>query len=160
VYTSAHLSWGVVSKQHGEALMALNKSRILLGGFVGGIVWNAWSFFTYTRVASGYTAMQNAGLFLKQPRYPAFQAQWIVILFVMSFVVAYLYASVRATLGPGPKTALKLGLLAGFLAGFPDNFAAATWSALPRIFPLAWMLEMWIGATLATLVAGALYKDA
>ncbi len=140
--------------------MALNKGRVLLGGLVGGVVWNAWSFFVYTRVGqASYEAMQKAGLFLKEPRYPAFQAQWIVMLFVMAILVAYIYASARATLGPGPKTAVKLGLIIGFLAGFPANFAQATWSPVPRIFPLGWMLEMWVGATLASLVAGFLYKE-
>lgn len=140
--------------------MALNRGRVLLGGLVGGVVWNAWSFFVYTRVGqANYEAMQKAGLFLKEPRYPAFQAQWIVMLFVMAILVAYIYASVRATLGPGPKTAVKLGLIIGFLAGFPANFVQATWSPIPRIFPLGWMLEMWVGATLASLVAGYLYKE-
>jgi len=140
--------------------MSLNKGRILLGGLVGGVVWNAWSFFVYTRVGqANYEAMQKAGLFLKEPRYPAFQVQWIVMLFVMAILMAYLYASARATLGPGPKTALKLGLIVGFMAGFPGNFGQATWSPIPRIFPLGWMLEMWVGAALASLVAGFLYKE-
>jgi hypothetical protein len=49
--------------------------------------------------------------------------------------------------------------MVGFIAGFPLNFAQAAWSPLERIFPLGWMLEMWLGAILATLVAGALYKE-
>jgi len=81
------------------------------------------------------------------------------MLFVMAILMAYLYASARATLGPGPKTALKLGLIVGFMAGFPGNFGQATWSPIPRIFPLGWMLEMWVGAALASLVAGFLYKE-
>jgi uncharacterized membrane protein YraQ (UPF0718 family) len=62
-------------------------------------------------------------------------------------------------LRPGPASALKIGFFVGFVAGFPLSFAQATWSPIPRILPLAWMLEMWVGAILATLVAGALYKE-
>jgi hypothetical protein len=50
-------------------------------------------------------------------------------------------------------------MIVGFCAGLPGNFAQATWSPIPRMLPLAWMLELWVGAILATLVAGLLYKD-
>ena len=65
----------------------------------------------------------------------------------------------RKGLGPGPGTALKIGFLAGFLAGSPDNFAQATWFAGGRAQPFGWMVEMWLGAILAALVAGFLYKE-
>jgi len=140
--------------------MSLNKGRILLGGLVGGVVWNAWSFFVYTRVGqANYEAMQKAGLFLKEPRYPAFQAQWIVIEFLMAIILAHLYAWSRATLGAGPGTALKIGFLTGFAIGFPSNFAQAAWSPVDRMLPLGWMLEFWVGAILVTLAAGWLYKE-
>jgi hypothetical protein len=100
-------------------------------------------------------------LFLKTPRCPFFADQWIALLFIfiLSIAVAHLYAWARQGLGPGPGTALKIGFLAGFLAGFPDNFAQATWFAGGRAPPFGWMVEMWLGAILAALVAGFLYKE-
>lgn len=139
--------------------MRLNHARVWLGGIVGGVVWSAWSFFIGMKQGPYYEAMQRAGLFLKQPRYPLFAVQWIVLLFVMSIILAYLYAWSRNTAGPGPKTAVKIGMLVGFCAGVPGNFAQATWSPIPRMLPLGWMLDMWVGMILATLVAGALYKE-
>ena len=139
--------------------MKLNQARIWLGGIAGGVVWNAWSFLLNMRQAPFYDAMQKQGLFLKQPRYPFFVGQWIALLFVMSILVAYLYAWSRATAGAGPKTAVKIGMLVGFCAGVPGNFAQATWSPIPRMLPLGWMLELWIGAILASAVAGFLYKE-
>lgn len=139
--------------------MKLNQARIWIGGIAGGVVWSAWSFFINIRQAPLYEAMQKQGLFLKVPRYPYFTGQWIVLTFVMSILLAYLYAWSRATAGAGPKTALKIGMLVGFCAGVPSNFAQATWSPVPRMLPLGWMLEMWIGAILASLVAGFLYKE-
>jgi hypothetical protein len=103
--------------------------------------------------------VQNAGLFLKEPRYPFFVGQWIIMLFVLAIIMSHLYAWSRATAGAGPMTALKIGFLVGFVAGFPGNFAQATWSPIARVFPLVWMLETWVGAILATLVAGYFYKD-
>src|SRR5271167_1870519 len=141
--------------------MQLNKARVWLGGLAGGAVWTLWSFLVgrFIITDARYVAAQNAGYFLKAPRYPLFVVQWIVLLFVLAIVVAHLYAWSRQTLGPGPGTALRIGFWAGFMAGFPLNFAQATWFAGDRGLPFGWMLEMWIGSILAALVAGFLYKE-
>ncbi len=141
--------------------MSLNKGRIWLGGLAGGVVWNIWSFLLgiYVIGTARYTALQNAGIFLKTPRYPYFVGQWIVILFILAIIIAHLYAWTRQTLGPGPGTALRIGFWVGLVAGFPLNFAQATWSAAGRELPMGWMIEMWLGAILASLVAGFFYKE-
>ena len=141
--------------------MNMNRGRIWLGSVAGWVVWFVWSFLVGQFVIGNarYQAAQGAGLFLKQSRYPLFVVQWIVILFVLSVILAHLYAWTRATLGPGPGTALKIGALVGFAAGFPGNFGQAAWSPIDRMFPLGWMLDLWVGAILATLVAGWLYRE-
>jgi len=139
--------------------MKLNKTRVWLGGIAGGVAWIAWGFFIGMRVAPLYQAMQNQGLFLKQPRYSLFMPLWIALIFVMSILIAHLYAWARATAGPGIKTALRIGMIVGFCAGVPSNFAQAAWSPVPRALPLAWMLDLWGGAILAAVVAGFLYKE-
>jgi hypothetical protein len=141
--------------------VAVNRGRVWLGGIVGGVVWVVWSFLVnqFVITSARYQAAQNAGLFLKEPRYPFFIGQWTIILIILGIIMAHLYAWVRQTLGPGPGTALKIGFLAGFVAGFPENFAHATWSAVDRAFPFGWMIEIWLGAILATLVAGWFYKE-
>ena len=141
--------------------MSLNKGRIWLGGLAGGVVWVLWSFIVgkFIITDARYAAAQASGLFLKTPRYPYFAGQWIIMLFVLAIALAHLYAWSRQTLGPGPGSALKVGFTAGFIAGFPLNFAQATWSAIDRAFPWGWMMDMWVGSILATLVAGAINKD-
>jgi hypothetical protein len=139
--------------------MKLNTTRVWLGGIAGGVVWNAWGFLLQMRLGPFYEAVQRKGLFLKQSRYPFFAAQWILLIIVMSILIAHLYAWARATAGAGPKTALKIGMIVGFCAGVPNNFAQAAWSPVPRMLPLGWMLEMWVGAILAGVVAGFLYKE-
>ena len=141
-------------------MAAINSKRVILGAVAGGVVWFIWStIIHFTVLQAHYQAAQEAGQFLEEPRYPFFVGQWTLVLFLLSYVLAWLYASARSTLGPGPGTALRIGLLAGFAIGFPMSFSLATWSVLDRIFPLWWMLELWVGAILATLVAGWLYKD-
>ena len=141
--------------------MHLNRGRIWLGGLAGGAVWTIWSFLVehFVITDARYLAAQNAGLFLKTPRYPLFAVQWFVLIFILAIAVAHLYAWARQSLGPGPGAALKIGFLAGFLAGFPENFAQATWSAGDRALAFGWMIELWLGSILAAMVAGWLYRD-
>lgn len=141
-------------------MTAVNLRRVLIGALAGGVVWNVWSMFVNIKVLGArYVFAQKSGLLLANPRYPYFLFAWILMLFVLAYILAWLYASVRATQGAGPGTALKLGVLAGFLAGFPMNLSLATWSPMSRAIPLWWMLDLWVGALLATLVAGWLYRD-
>ncbi len=141
-------------------MAAVNRRQVLIGAGVAGVVWNAWSMVVNIfLLGQRYPVAQEAGQLLSQPRYPAFILQWIVMLFLLSAICSCVYASVRATMGPGPKTALKVGATLGFLASFPMNFSIATWMPVDRIFPLWWMLDLWVGAILATLVAGWFYKD-
>jgi hypothetical protein len=141
-------------------MAAVNMRRVALGAVAGGVVWGIWSTLINVFLLSGrYAAAQDSGLLLKQPRYPLFVAYWFVTIFLLSYVVAWLYSSVRAIRGAGPGTALTVGMLVGFAAGFPINLSISTWSPMSRYFPLWWMLDMWIGAILASLVAGWLYKD-
>lgn len=105
--------------------MPLNRGRVWLGGLVGGVVWAIWSFLVGHFVIQDwrYVAAQNAGVFLKTPRYPFFVAQWIVLLFILAAVVAHVYAWTRQTLGPGPKTALRR-FLARLFSGVPGELCA------------------------------------
>ncbi len=141
-------------------MAAINMRRVALGTIVGGVVWTAWSFLINGWIlASRYAAAEQAGQLLKQPRYPFFLGYWIITLFLLSYVIAWLYASSRATQGPGPGLALTIGLVVGFAASFPVNLSVASWAPFARIFPLWWMVDLWVGAILSALVAGWLYKE-
>lgn len=142
-------------------MAAVNSRRVVLGALLGGVVWTAWSVLVNGFVfGRQYLAAESSGTLLKQPRYPLFLVYWIITLFLLSYAVAWLYASVRATRGAGPGTALAVGLLVGFAAAIPVNLSLASWAPLDRIFPLIWMLDLWVGAMLASLTAGFVYKDA
>jgi hypothetical protein len=141
-------------------MAAVNTRRVILGALAGGVVWSIWStIVNLVILAPRYAIEQNLGKMLKQPRYPLFVADWFVTIFLLAYVVAWLYSSVRATRGAGPGTALTVGLLVGFAAGFPMNLSAAAWSPVGRYLPLWWMLDLWLGAIMASLVAGWIYKD-
>jgi len=141
-------------------MATVNCKRVWLGAAAGWVVWMIWSGITnFVVLMPRYAAAQEAGTMLKDPRYGFFLPAWFGTLFLLSLVIAWLYAGVRATRGAGPKTAACVGALVGFAAGFPINFSLAAWATFGRAIPLWWMLELWVGAILAALVAGWLYHD-
>ncbi|MBI4466967.1 MAG: hypothetical protein HY656_06040 [Acidobacteria bacterium] len=143
-------------------MAAINRKRVLLGTVAGWLVWAMWSMVVNAvLLAPYYEAAGDAGHLLKEPRYaaPVFLASWFLTLLIVTGIAAHVYAWVRGTLGPGPGTALRVGILVGFCAGFPLSLSVATWVPVERIIPLWWMLDLWVGAILATFVAAWLYKD-
>jgi hypothetical protein len=127
-------------------MVVVNTKRVWLGALAGWVVWMVWSAFVNLVVLMPrYVAAQKAGAMLAQPRYPFFMPAWFVLLFVLAVICAWLYAGVRATRGPGPKTAFCVGARVGFASGFPIAFSLAAWAPF--------------GAILATLVAGYLYRE-
>ena len=138
----------------------VNTRRVALGAVAGGVVWSIWSTIVNLLILEPrYAAAQNSKMMLEHARYPLFLVYWFVTIFLLAYVVAWLYSSVRATRGAGPGTALTVGLLVGFAAGFPMNLTTAAWAPISRYLPLWWMLDLWVGAILASLVAGWIYKD-
>ena len=146
---------------------AINKHRVRMGALWGGVVFFVWSMvaeFGGGAFVVGRTRREiavNAGWFLQEPRVPywLFFVVWILCGFAIAYGLAWLYANVRATAGPGPRTAALLGLIVGFIAGFPMEFAHAAFQPLTGRYAIVWCLEMLVGCVLAALTAGKLYKE-
>jgi len=141
----------------------INAKRVWAGGLVGGVVWVVWAtIVNFGLLMPKYEAAMQAGTMLseEQMRYPFFMAVWAVQFLVFGVLLAALYAGVRGSWSAGPLTAVKVGLIGGLLAGFPVNFYLSAWATFERSIPGGWMLELLVGAVLATCVAGWLYRDA
>jgi hypothetical protein len=134
--------------------------RVALGTLAGGVVWGIWStIINLVILKSRYEFAQAHQLMLTQPRYPLFVVYWFVTLFLLTYILTWVYVSARATLGPGPITALRVGLLMGFVMGFPLSLSMAAWAPFSRFIVLGWMLDLWVGGILATLVSAWLYRE-
>jgi hypothetical protein len=141
-------------------MVVVNTRRVWLGALVGWIAWGVWStIVNMVLLVPRYAVAQKQGWLLVQPRYGFFVPAWFVVLFLLSLVVARAYAGARATLGAGPATAIKVGGALGFASGFPLAFSLSAWAPFSRFIALGWMLDLWVGAIVATLVAGWLYRD-
>jgi len=142
-------------------MATVNKKRVALGVVVGGLAWGIWSMLVNAVILSShYAAAQESGALLKAPRYPLFLVYWFLGLFILTYILTWIYLSLRETLGPGPKTALRVGFLVGFAIAFPINLSVAAWVPIERVFPLWWMMDLWLGSILATFISAALYKEA
>ena len=133
--------------------------RVGLGVVAGGVVWGIWStIMNMVILKPKYAFAAENHVLLSQPRYPLFVAYWFVTLFALTYILTWVYASARATFGPGPITALRVGLLIGFATSFPLSLTMAAWAPFGRSITLGWMLDLWVGSILATLVSAWLYK--
>jgi hypothetical protein len=141
-------------------MVTVRLRRVALGTLAGGVVWGIWStIINMVILSSKYEEAKLHRLLLSEPRYPLFVVYWFATLFLLTYILTWVYASVRATLGPGPITALRVGLLMGFAMGFPLSLSLAAWAPFSRAIMLGWMLDLWVGAILATLVSAWLYKE-
>ena len=141
-------------------MVTIGLRRVAMGTLAGGVVWGIWStIVNMVILKSKYQFAQENHLLLSQPRYPLFIVYWFVTLFLLTYVLTWVYASARATLGPGPITALRVGLLMGFVMGFPLSLSMVSWATFSRFIVLGWMLDLWVGAILATVVSAWLYKE-
>ena len=141
-------------------MITVGLRRVALGTLAGWVVWGIWStIINLVILKSRYEFAQAHQLMLTQPRYPLFVVYWFVTLFLLTYILTWVYVSARATLGPGPITALRVGLLMGFVMGFPLSLSMAAWAPFSRFIVLGWMLDLWVGGILATLVSAWLYRE-
>lgn len=137
----------------------MNYGRILLGGLVGGVVFNVVSFALELGVLmERYAVLQGMGFFRKEPRLP-FIFLWMVALFLVSIGLVWLYAAARPRFGPGPGTAVCVGLVAGLIATIPPSLVTYSWTYTGGCVTGLWALETVVGSIAATLAGGWLYKE-
>lgn len=137
----------------------MNWKRILIGGIVAGAVMNVLDMLVGLLVlGERYKALQDAGIYLKEPRLP-FVPLWVLGIFAMGFVASWFYAVARPRLGQGPKTALLVGLALGLMSHVAYNVSAVSWGQQGRFLPTVWMLSGIVELVVGTLVAGWLYKE-
>jgi hypothetical protein len=82
----------------------------------------------------------------------------IMLDFIIGLSLAWIYASIRATYGPGPKTAMRAGLLVWILfSAIYGSFTAMgmySWGFFEIALPITLVTTM-----LTALTAGAVYKE-
>ena len=139
--------------------MKINFGRVLLGGFVAGVLMNIGEYLLNDKVLGAQMKTYFARHNFPEPGGKAIGIA-VVMVFVLGFVMVLGYAAIRPRFGPGPKTAIIAGLFAWFGIYFFNNVLGAAFGFVPTdILPilLGWgLVEYLLGA----LVGAWLYKEA
>jgi hypothetical protein len=138
--------------------MAMNTQKVLLGGFVAGVVLNVIDFVTHVYIlAARNKADMDAfkpGL-SDQMMQGSAVASYIIMDFVLGFALVWTYAAIRPRFGPGLRTATYAALLFWllaliFTAGFRQMgiVSAGLWWTFAFIGLVNFFLAAWAGAKL------------
>ncbi len=141
--------------------MAVNTGKVIVGGVAAGVVASACDFVVFNVILKDRAAAEmnalNPALAAKAAATPGMVGA-IALDFVIGLTLAWVYASIRATYGPGPKTAMRAGLMMWILFsaiyGSLTAMGMYSWSFYEMAEPITLVTTM-----LAALTAGAVYKE-
>lgn len=136
-----------------------NRSRVILGGLLAGVVINIVEYITNGVVLrqAWSAAMQSLG---KSPEFTGGAiAMFNIWGFLLGIAAVWLYAAIRPRYGMGPTTAVRAGLFAWAVAVFLPNLG----NYLLHLFPVRLLVITTVVALIEVVVAtvsGAwLYKE-
>ena len=94
-------------------MSGMNTGKVLFGGLLAGLVYNAFDIVTgMVLMADEFRANAvRLGLDPAVQESGTAMAVWITIDFLMGILVVWTYAAMRPRFGPGPKTAVMAGLV-------------------------------------------------
>jgi cellulose synthase/poly-beta-1,6-N-acetylglucosamine synthase-like glycosyltransferase len=140
--------------------MAINTSKVLVGGFIAGVVMNAIDF-----VVNGYllaarmkaeTDAFKPGLSDQMMSGKAIVG-YIVMDFILAFALVWTYAAIRPRFGPGIRTASYAALLFWiltmiFMSGYMHMgmMSMGLWSTFAVIGLVNYLVSAWAGAKFYT----------
>jgi len=139
----------------------MNSSRILLGGFIAGLIMNGGEAALHAAILGDETGLLYEKFGIAIPGASGNLLMLISTTFLLGIVAVWLYAAIRPRFGAGPRAAL--------IAGSTVWLLAHVWSGVylgagyAGIIPpnLAWIPVAWgfFEAPLATLAGAAFYKE-
>ena len=138
--------------------MAINNSKVLIGGIAAGVVMNIIDFISY-RFILGARMMAESEAFKPGMSQAMMTSSAMVSNIVMDLVLGILlvwtYAAIRPRFGPGMKTATYVAVLFWILAGiFLSGYlhmgmmSSGLWWTFAFIGLVNFWVSAWVGARL------------
>jgi hypothetical protein len=138
--------------------MAINTSKVLIGGIAAGVVMNVIDFVSNTYILGARMKAESDAFkpgMSDQMMSGSSIAGYIVMDFVLAILLVWTYAAIRPRFGPGIKTATYAAVLFWLLAGiFMSGFmhmgmmSAGLWWAFAFIGLVNFWVSAWVGARL------------
>ena len=140
--------------------MAINNSKVVVGGLVSGLVMNVFGFVINgmllgkrmeAEMAAVAPSLQGKGMT------GGIIAARVVTSFVVGILLVWIYAAIRPRFGPGMRTATKAGLVVwafGFLFYldwlYVDLMTPATYAIVSVVQLVSVLVSAWAGCKLYT----------
>lgn len=135
----------------------INLSRVVLGGFVAGLVMNVSEFIMGPVFGTQMQAeLANHNL---PPMGGGAITFYIVMAFLVGTLTVWLYAAIRPRYGPGPKTAIRAGLTVWFLGALRSRLGYATLGVFSTGLMASAIVWGLVEMTLASLAGAWLYRE-
>ena len=140
--------------------MAINTSKVLVGGIVGGIVANVIDYVSGTFITGGMQRDAFTKLNASLGANPTgSQIAGLVILdFILIITTVWIYAAIRPRFGPGPRTAVYAGLAAWVIGGVAFGFLCVL-NVIPSNLYLASGAVELVNIVVSTVVGAKFYTE-
>jgi len=141
--------------------MAINTSKVILGGVVGGIVANVIDFVGNSLILGG---MHQADMAKLNPALAAAKpsggqiAGFVIFDIVYIMAAVWIYAAIRPRFGPGPKTAVYAALASWFVGGSVAGFFWMIGIFGTHLFFATGAVEL-VNTIVSTLVGAWIYTE-
>jgi hypothetical protein len=140
--------------------MAINTSKVIVGGIIGGIVANVIDFISSTYILGG---MQTAAMTKLNPALAVKPsgtqiAGFLILDFVWIIATVWVYAAIRPRFGPGPKTAAYAGIASWVIGSSVAGFFCVLGLFGSDLFVAASVVAL-INAIVSTMVGARFYTE-
>jgi hypothetical protein len=140
-------------------MSGINLGRVLLGGFVAGLIANAFDFvITSYLMAAEFSAML-ARLSLGEEAMQSWIWVFALADFLWGFLLVFTYAAIRPRFGAGPRTAVVAAVILWAALAIGVLILMAIGLHTPRSYMMSSMLYL-VSAIVASVVGAALYREA
>jgi uncharacterized membrane protein YbhN (UPF0104 family) len=135
----------------------INFGRVILGGFLAGVVYNASALFLHQVVLKVPNDSQLKALGKVMPQSSSTYVVWTILGFALGIASVWLYAAIRPRYGAGPGSAARAGVAVWF---FSELFMAVVTSNL-GVFTIQPLGLIWslVASIVATILGASLYKE-
>jgi len=140
--------------------MAINTSKVIVGGIIGGIVANVIDFISSTYILGG---MQTAAMTKLNPALAVKPsgtqiAGFLILDFVWIIATVWVYAAIRLRFVPGPKTAAYAGIASWVIGSTVAGFFCVLGLFGSDLFVAASVVAL-INAIVSTMVGARFYTE-
>jgi len=140
--------------------MAINTTKVVVGGLVAGVVMNVIDFISNSFILGERMKAESDAFkpgMADQMMGPSTMVSYIVMDFILGIALVWTYAAIRPRFGPGIKTASYVAILFWILAGiFLSGYmhmgmmSAGLWWTFAFVGLVNFLLSAWAGAKFYT----------